>query len=50
MRIIIIGGGVAAVEAAAAIRQYDQNSSIDIYTEENVLPYRRPLLPDLLSQ
>lgn len=50
MRIIIIGGGVAAVEAAVAIRQYDQNSSIDIYTEENVLPYRRPLLPDLLSQ
>ena len=50
MRIIIAGGGPAAVEAAFSIRQYDQNSSIDIYTGENVLPYRRTLLPAVLAK
>ena len=50
MRIIIAGGGPAAVEAAFSIRQYDQDSSIDIYTGENVLPYRRTLLPAVLAK
>ena len=45
MRIIIAGGGPAAAEAAVSIRQHDQTSSIDIYTQERVLPYRRSLLP-----
>ena len=50
MRIIIAGGGPAAVEAAVTIRQYDQISSVDIYSEENVLPYRRLLLPAVLAK
>ena len=49
MQIIIAGGGPAAVEAAFAIRQYDQVSTIDLYTGENVLPYRRTLLPEVLA-
>lgn len=49
MQIIIAGGGPAAVEGALAIRQHDQNSTIDLYTEENVLPYRRTLLPEVLA-
>ena len=49
MRIIIAGGGPAAVEAAITIRQYDQTSSIDLYSAEDVLPYRRPLLPRVLA-
>ena len=49
MQIIIAGGGPAAIEGALAIRQHDQNSTIDLYTEENVLPYRRTLLPEVLA-
>ena len=49
MRIIIAGGGPAAVEAATAIRQHDSNCVIDLYCRENVLPYRRTLLPALLA-
>lgn len=49
MHIVIAGGGPAAAEAAIAIRQYDQMSTIDLYSAENVHPYRRPLLPKVLS-
>lgn len=49
MRIIIIGGGVAAVEAALSARKTCEKCDIDIFSTENVLPYRKPLLPFLLS-
>ncbi|MBQ9940302.1 MAG: FAD-dependent oxidoreductase [Clostridia bacterium] len=41
---LIIGGGPAAVYAAEAIRERDQNSGICILTEEKYLPYNRPIL------
>ena len=48
MRIIIVGGGSAAVSAALKARECNKDCRIIIYSEENVLPYRRPLLPKLL--
>lgn len=49
MRIIIIGGGPAAVEAALTARQFNGNANITIFSAENILPYRRPLLVDFLG-
>ena len=49
MRIIIIGSGPAAVEAALSIRKLDSNAIITIFASEDILPYRRPLLPQMLN-
>ncbi|SCB02513.1 Uncharacterized protein BWINRA5_05990 [Bacillus mycoides] len=47
---IIIGSGVAAVNAAKTIREYDKESNIFIFGEEPSLPYRRiKLSKDLYS-
>ncbi|MBE7129653.1 NAD(P)/FAD-dependent oxidoreductase [Bacillus mycoides] len=47
---IIIGSGVAAVNAAKTIREYDKESNIFIFGEESSLPYKRiKLSKDLYS-
>lgn len=46
---LIAGGGVAAFEAANALRGLDPESEITIFSRENVLPYRRPALPRALA-
>ncbi|MGC9299223.1 NAD(P)/FAD-dependent oxidoreductase [Bacillus cereus] len=47
---IIIGSGVAAVNAAKTIREYDKGSNIFIFGEEPLLPYKRiKLSKDLYS-
>ncbi|WOA60865.1 NAD(P)/FAD-dependent oxidoreductase [Bacillus mycoides] len=47
---IIIGSGVAAVNAAKTIREYDKESNIFIFGEEPLLPYKRiKLSKDLYS-
>ncbi len=47
---IIIGSGVAAVNAAKTIREYDKESNIFIFGEEPSLPYKRiKLSKDLYS-
>lgn len=38
---VIIGGGVAAVHAAKAIRDKDGDGEITLFSEENSLPYNR---------
>lgn len=38
---IIIGSGVAAIHAAKAIRDHDQENNILVFGEENLLPYNR---------
>lgn len=38
---VIIGSGVAAVNAAKTIRDHDKNSNIFIFGEESSLPYNR---------
>lgn len=43
-RYIIIGAGIAGLEAAKAIREVDRDGSVDMFTTENNLPYSRPML------
>ena len=50
MKILILGGGAAAVEAAIWARQSSDTNEVVLCTAEAVLPYRRPLLPMALTQ
>lgn len=43
-RYIILGGGIAALSAAEAIRQNDPSGLIVLLTDEPALPYTRPAL------
>lgn len=49
MKIVIAGGGPAALESAIAARKVSAEVVIDIYSAEKVLPYRRPALSGLLG-
>ncbi len=48
-KFLLIGGGIAALSAAAAIRKRNRTGMITILTEEAVKPYYRPALSDFLS-
>lgn len=48
-RFLIVGGGIAALSAASAIRKRNRTGRVTILTEEKVKPYYRPVLPDLIS-
>ncbi len=50
MNIIIAGGGPAAAAAAVKCRKLDKNCSITLFSDEAVLPYRRPRLVALLKE
>ena len=50
MKIVIIGGGPAAVESAVSARKNAPEAVVDIYSAENTLPYRRPALSGLLAK
>jgi len=43
-RFIILGSGAAAVNAAKAIRERNRTANIILISEEEVLPYNRPML------
>lgn len=43
-RYIIMGGGIAAVSAAEAIRRRDETGRIMMFSAEHVLPINRPML------
>ncbi len=49
MRIAILGGGVAAFEAANAARKFSAEVETDIYSSEALPPYRRPALSGMLA-
>lgn len=49
MNIAVIGGGVAAHEAAVAARKTDPQAEIHIFSAEKLRPYRRPMLSGLLK-
>ncbi len=48
--IVIVGGCVAAKEAANAIRKTDLLSTLTIISSENYLPYYRPMLSRAIGQ
>ena len=43
-KILIIGSGQAAIYAASEFRQYDKDSTVTIFGNENYHPYERPPL------
>ncbi|HWQ74066.1 MAG TPA: FAD-dependent oxidoreductase [Syntrophomonas sp.] len=47
---LIVGGGIAALSAAGAIRKRNATATITMLTEEAVKPYYRPALSDYLSE
>ena len=49
-RYIILGGGIAALSAATAIRKHDPSGLIVMLTEENALPYARTMLTKQLMK
>lgn len=49
-RFVIVGGGIAALSAAQAIRERNKTASITMVTDEPVLPYYRPMLSAYLSE
>lgn len=48
-KFLIVGGGIAALSAAAAIRKRNRTGTITMLTEEAVKPYYRPALSDYLG-
>ena len=46
---VIIGGGVAALETAKAIRERDHTASIRVICGEGTFPYNRPALSDVIA-
>jgi NAD(P)H-nitrite reductase large subunit len=49
MRYVIIGGSIAGISAAKAIREQDLSADIRIISGEKTGPYYRPLIPAILS-
>jgi len=47
---VIIGNGVAGVQAAKTIRRFDSSPEIKIFTNEGYLFYSKPRLPELLAK
>ena len=50
MKMAILGGGVAAFEAAVAARSVNAAAEITVFSREKVLPYRRPALSGMVAQ
>lgn len=50
MKLVIIGGGCAGLEAAAAARANNPDLEIVLYSADTQRPYRRPALPRKLYQ
>ena len=48
LKYLILGGGVAALEAARAIRERDKTGYITMISSEDHLPYNRPMLTKAL--
>ena len=50
LKLVIIGGGIAACEAAAAARKADGTAKITMLSAESVPPYRRPALSAMFGE
>ncbi|MGE5398629.1 MAG: FAD-dependent oxidoreductase [Chitinophagales bacterium] len=47
---VIVGGGIAGLSAAQAVRKRNKTAGITLVTEETFKPYYRPALSDYLSE
>ena len=50
MRIVIIGGGVAAFEAAVSARRQAPEAAVALLSREQLPPYRRPALSGMVAE
>jgi nitrite reductase (NADH) large subunit len=50
MRQVIIGGSIAGISAAKAIRLSDPSAEITIFSAEKTRPYYRPMIPSLIKR
>jgi len=50
MKIAIIGGGIAAFEAARTVRELSPEAEIVLFSRETVPPYRRPALSRMAAE
>jgi flavorubredoxin/NADPH-dependent 2,4-dienoyl-CoA reductase/sulfur reductase-like enzyme/rubredoxin len=48
-KFLILGGGIAGLSAAGALRKRNRSAAITILTDEAVRPYYRPALAELLT-
>ncbi|MHA1232477.1 MAG: NAD(P)/FAD-dependent oxidoreductase [Candidatus Helarchaeota archaeon] len=46
---VIVGNGIAGINAASILRREDPSSTIEIYTDESYLTYSRPKLPGYIA-
>ena len=49
MRYVILGGSIAGLSAARAIREQDKDAEIVMVSAEGAAPYYRPLIPLLID-
>ena len=49
MKYLIIGNGVAGIQAAETLREIDTTSTIIMVSKENTIPYSRPLISYIVS-
>ena len=49
MQYIIIGASAAGMAAAEAIRRLDSEGSVTVLSDEQDMPYFRPMLPFIVS-
>ena len=49
-KMVVIGGGAAAVNAAVALRKRDSEAEIEIYSADTLPPYYRPALTKKLAE
>lgn len=49
-RIVIVGGGSSAYQCVETIRQFDEESHIDLFTMETIVPYDRSSLHQMLKE
>ena len=50
MRHVIIGGSIAGISAAKAIRQSDPSAEVTVLSGEKARPYYRPMIPFLIRK
>jgi len=46
---LIIGNGVAGMNAALSIRKYDSEGTLMMFTDESISFYSRPLIVDVMT-
>ncbi|MFH1153077.1 MAG: FAD-dependent oxidoreductase [Pseudomonadota bacterium] len=49
MRYVIVGNGIAGISAAEAIRELDREGQVIMVSEEDTLPYSRPMISHVLE-